>query len=408
MFHRTLLGVLTILSGAVLLATLPGCNCASSSKAPECYKADDCAGNEWPKTLCTEEEGYWACYNKRCEGICHATCQSAADCEGTAWPQYAACEQQDGYWTCDNALCEAHCNEAECADATDCGGKTWPAGAGCEEADGHWECESGSCSAVCPVVECADSGDCAGKAWPAGTACNEADGYWECTSGQCVAACNSACSTDADCAAGDDVWVPPCAGRWTCDSVCDPLCDYSTCGDGNCDASIGENAESCPVDCLDHCQWPSDCVYEKWTQICQGRHTCFMGQCQQTCDSKGCGNGTCDDALGETADSCFKDCLGGPCDTTLDCLGYRWYDKSCPAGGHWNCSQPAGACEAVCDNVTCGDGTCDVMAGEAATGCPSDCQQYDCDLSADCTGLPLPQGCSEWLCVQRNCRPVCT
>ena len=77
-----------------------------------------------------------------------------------------------------------------------------------------------------------------------------------------------------------------------------------------------------------------------WTQICKGRYTCFLGNCQQTCDS----NGTCNAALGETADSCLQDRLGG---------------------------------------------------------------DYDCEVSTDCDGLSLPSGCQSWRCVNRNCNPVC-
>ncbi len=466
MFYRTLLGVLTLLAGAVVLSTFAGCTC-SSPHPMECYEADDCAGRDWTKSLCSEDEGRWECEYNRCVGKCNPMCQIDSDCDDKTWPEFmVGCPQQGGYWTCHNSMCTAHCDGPQCTDASDCSDRTWPADAGCDEADGAWECSHGFCNAVCQG-ECSTATDCSGKAWPGGVPCEEADGYWDCTAGQCVAACNPECTRDSDCAAFDwnqpcvgnwdcnqgrcepvcdpvscgdgncavaagetrdscsadcktpcsddadcvnsgDVWEPPCAGRWECSGVCDPLCDYSTCGDGTCDASAGEDAVSCPADCLDHCQWPSDCVYEKWSKICQGRHTCFMGQCQQTCDSNGCGNGTCDDALGETSDSCFIDCLGGPCDTTVDCLGYRWYEKNCTGGGgHWACSHPANACEAVCDNSTCGDGNCDVLGGESATGCPADCQQYDCNVSADCSGLTLPQGCSDWLCVRRNCTPVC-
>ena len=66
------------------------------------------------------------------------------------------------------------------------------------------------------------------------------------------------------------------------------------------------------------------------------------------------------DFNGENEDSCFRDCLGGPCEELTDCFGHRWYEDF---GGHWQCN-PAdpplmlstGACEAVEDGVGCGDG----------------------------------------------------
>ncbi|MGB5286339.1 MAG: hypothetical protein WBN29_17660, partial [Polyangiales bacterium] len=248
------------------------------------------------------------------------------------------------------------------------------------------------CEEACDPVGCGDA------------ACDAAGGE---TEASCPADCVEPCTVPADCVDSLE-WEQPCFGRWTCElSACTPLCDYSTCGDGECIATNGEDASSCIPDCLSTCQWPTDCVHADWTQICQGRYTCFLGDCQQTCESNGCSNGTCDAALGETADSCFRDCLGGPCALATDCLGARWYENDCPSGGHWECRLPAGACEAVCEDVTCGDGTCDVLAGEAATGCPSDCGDYDCELSTDCDGLSLPGGCQSWLCVNRNCNPVC-
>ena len=81
-------------------------------------------------------------------------------------------------------------------------------------------------------------------------------------------------------------------------------------------------------------------------------------------------------------------------------------DNACPLGGHWDCLLPGGACEAVCEDVTCGDGTCDPLAGEGSS-CPADCGQWDCDLTEHCDPLPLPGGCSEWVCLNRMCTPLC-
>lgn len=354
-------------AGLVLALSVVACDCEDPV---QCSQPADCASQVWNSLQCTADEGHWECVAALCVEMCDPQCQSPADCAGRAWPVDAGCPESVGRWTCsNNQLCVAQCNAPECTRPSDCATKAWPPDAGCTQDRGHWECPAGQCTATCDQ--------------------------------------QTSCATAMDCVDAGDDWTPPCEGRWTCDTVCEPFCDYATCGNGTCERALGEDRASCPADCHDRCQWPTDCTWEKWTKLCQGRHTCFLGSCQQTCDSNGCGNGVCDGLLGETQDSCFKDCLGGYCSTTLECLGNRWYSNVCPQGGSWACRLPGHACEAVCDAGTCGNGVCDVLAGEAATGCPADCAGYDCDVSADCSALTLPQGCGSWWCVKRNCSPVC-
>ncbi len=421
---------------------------------------------------CAEADGHWECNASQCEALCdQPECSVAADCDGNTWPGDAGCDAADGHWECNADQCEAICDQPECAEAVECDGNTWPGDAGCAEADGHWECQAGACTAICDP-DCIDYTDCDGATWPpeGELDCLADEGHWECEAGECVAYCNEECTLVADCqfytweevcqghfdciqglceevcdpvgcsdgacdlASGETAescpddcvtpcqvpsdcvdagseWDQPCVGHWSCEQgACVPTCDYENCDDGGCDPLIGEDTTSCPQDCEGACQLPTDCTHLDWTKICQGRFTCsYLGECQETCDVMGtCPNGDCEAESGETADSCFADCLGGPCTEVTDCLGYFWYEDDCIGdGGHWECQQPAGACEPVCDEVTCGDGTCDPLAGESATGCPADCQEYDCDLTEHCDGLTLPDGCSAWVCLNRNCTPVC-
>ena len=451
---------------AVVAVLAVGCACDDDKG--QCSMASDCKGRAWQHPNCEEEEGHWECTLDMCAEVCNAECVTESGCEHLDWPDDADCDAADGHWICDDGDCVARCEPPECSAPADCDDQDWPDDANCDAADGQWACVDGACVAVCEP-ECVVYQDCADTTWPLveEVDCYEDQGHWECDAGTCVAVCNlecdlddecrdfswqedcvgnwdcvqglcepacdpdgcsdgtcdsdggetqascpedclAQCSTPSDCVDAGE-WYDACDGRWTCEAgTCTPLCDYSSCGDASCDSAIGEDAVSCVPDCLDTCQGPTDCTRGTWSQICQGRFTCLLGDCQQTCDSDGCGNGTCDAALGETADSCFSDCLGGPCEAVTDCLGVRWYDSNCPEGGHWECRQPAGACEAICEDDTCGDGICDVLAGEAATGCPADCQGYDCNLTEDCDPLPLPDGCDAWTCVRRNCTPVCS
>lgn len=230
------------------------------------------------------------------------------------------------------------------------------------------------------------------------------------TPANCPQDCDQPCEAVVDCLALE--WDAGCEGRWDCvEQACVEVCDYDSCGDEVCSAAEGENAQTCPTDCLEGCTLPTDCYLEQWGQICQGRWNCFEGACMEICPpgDLNCGNGVCWGLNGENEDSCFVDCLGGPCETLVDCFAHRWYEDF---GGHWRCN-PAmppgqlttGACEAVRDDVGCGDGTCDVLGGETPIACVADCNDYSCIKSDDCTALTLPDGCSSWICSSLVCVP---
>jgi len=277
------------------------------------------------------------------------------------------------------------------------------------------------CSGASPVLpSCNVAADCESRSWVQGD-CDRADGHWECTNGICTAVCDEGCETPADCTDGY-AWDVPCEGRWDCQAnACVEVCDYDSCGNGTCDTAQGENQDSCRGDCVDGCLLPTDCYSETWApQICQGRWNCFQGTCQKICDEINCGNDICWGLNGENEESCFQDCLGGPCETLIDCLGQRWYDPDRQAcQGHWECIPPSqmdqlatGVCEAVCDDEPgggCGDGTCDTANGETPTSCLVDCATgYSCTKSEDCNALALPSGCTgSWICASQLCVPQC-
>lgn len=330
-------------------------------------------------------------------------CSEDLDCDRFPWTE-PGCEEDEGHWECLGGQCVALCTVEECTVPSDC------AGGWTESCSGHFACSSGACEQVCETQTCGDD------------TCDVEGGE---TRASCPADCEAPCAIAANCIE-DHEWDVPCEGRWACQTeTCVPVCDYDSCGDGTCSPGEGENADSCPGDCVDGCRplVPSDCFSELWAPpaICQGRWSCLpTGVCDRVCDHINCGDGICWGLNGENEDSCFEDCLGGPCQELTDCLGQRWYDPDhVPCQGHWECVPPSqmnqlatGACEAVCDDDPgggCGDGTCDTLNGETPTSCLVDCGAgYSCTKSGDCDSLALPDGCAgAWICSSQLCVPQC-
>ncbi|HSA23412.1 MAG TPA: hypothetical protein P5076_18275 [Myxococcota bacterium] len=434
------------------------CDCDSSQN---CSQDEDCAGMLWTEDCV----GRWACVEGGCLPDCQDGCAQLADCEDLEWPASMDCTEASGHCECQAESCVPVCTpEPECDLAADCDGLTWPGDAGCAQADGHWECQQGACEGVCDAIECDEHADCIGEEWPLdnpGLDCTEATGHWECETHTCVAYCNQECTFLSQCMLRD--WPEVCPGHWSCElGRCRAICDPTGCGDAVCDPDLGETETSCPADCVEACASVSECLDRTWRLPCIGAWACLANTCTPLCDYTQCGDGLCDPAAGEDTGGCPDDCLTG-CVWPEDCLGETW-SQLCT--GHWNCF--AGACQAVCDSVRCGDGTCmpgqgedgancsgdcgygpcsqaedcaaypwpegcggrwscsgqgacqsacdagcgdaacEVLAGETPDGCPDDCAAYACLTSGDCDPLSLPAGCTgRFLCVERVCRPIC-
>lgn len=348
--------------GFALVLAASSMNCGGSGPVVQCAEDADCNGRAWEIDTCTEDEGHWECLNNGCSPRCGDDCQSNHECFTEEWTQ--ACS-------------------------------------------GHYDCAHGRCDQVCDSDNCGDG------------ICSAYQGE---SDASCPVDCNPACRSAEDCTSGYD-WAQPCEGRWDCQSEsCVEVCDYDACGDGTCDGEQGENDQSCFTDCVDGCRGPTECYSESWAPgaICQGRWSCFQTECQRVCDDANCGDGVCLGLNGENEESCFRDCLGGPCEARIDCMGQRWYEPDHVAcQGHWECVQPSepkqlstGACEAVCADgpgESCGDGSCDTLNGETPTSCVVDCGSgYACTKNEDCGALPLPSGCTgSWICASRICVPQC-
>ena len=155
----------------------------------------------------------------------------------------------------------------------------------------------------------------------------------------------------------------------------DPACSTCpappTCGDGTCDASIGENCATCAADCG-----------------CTGTDTCQNGTCAPPPPS--CGDGTCNN--GETCTTCAQDCGAcppscgdGTCNGSETCTTCAQDCGACPptcgdgtCNGSETCSSCPGDCGA-CPPV-CGDGSCDASAGEDCSTCAADCGVCQCQV----------------------------
>lgn len=70
---------------------------------------------------------------------------------------------------------------------------------------------------------------------------------------------------------------------------------------------VGDDCQPAP-----ECQAAGDCLEKDWLVDCLGHWACEQGACAEVCDFEACGDGTCDAAFGESAQSCPEDCAAVP------------------------------------------------------------------------------------------------
>ena len=154
---------------------------------------------------------------------------------------------------------------------------------------------------------------------------------------------------------GDNV----CSGdetRANCENDC-------RCGNDNCEAAVGENVESCPVDCRGGCG-DGYCAEPAEACSCEGLTDCEV--CEVDCCRTICGDRICSLAAGENIGNCEPDCGLGGCGDGL-CIG-----------------ETLGSCPSDCTGFTCGDSVCN--RPENCFNCPE-----------DCAGIPPQEGVSSCL-----------
>ena len=137
-----------------------------------------------------------------------------------------------------------------------------------------------------------------------------------------------------------------------------------SCGNGDCEDVLGESSQNCAVDCCGTCG-DGDCSGPECAETLE---TCTedCGFCGDEVCVQGEGPENCaDDCCGECGDG---KCLGEPCGETAE-----YCPDDCPVGcGNGACEAPETADDCPADCGWCGDGVCDVSL-EDAVECSQDC-----------------------------------
>ena len=231
-------------------------------------------------------------------------------------------------------------------------------------------CDDGN---ACTDGDTCTTGVCAGTA----VICDDSNG---CTEDSCdpKAGCmfdnltdGSACEDGSLCTAGDECQAGVCQSGenpWNCPADC------TICGDAVC--GTGEDLDNCPVDCDTACgnglceggETPQECAVDcGWC----GDDKCSFGETPEGCPgdcSAECGDGECEEELGETEESCLKDCFTNP-DTDGD--GVVEND---------NCPLTANPAQEDFDNDGQGD-ACDMDDDNDGENDASDCGPQDDEVS---------------------------
>ena len=223
-------------------------------------------------------------------------------------------------------------------------------GASC--GDGLCQGMAGETCASCPV----DCGPCLG-----GDCCAQHDAPG-CEDGA-VTAC--VCDSDPYC----------CAAAWDVECVgvaigCGAECGEAACGDGLCDADLGEGCEACPDDC--------PCVAVCGDGACSGSETC--GTCEADCGP--CVGECCVDNGSPGCET--PELQGCVCDLDAYCCEDTWDDF---------CAETASAECGACAEPACGDGECD--DDEGCEACPDDCGLCAEPVPASCCEARPAPGCDD-------------
>ncbi len=176
--------------------------------------------------------------------------------------------------------------------------------------------------------------------------------------------------------------------------------DDQDCGNGVCEAALGETSANCPADCTttvcnnnNLCEPAlgeneTNCAADCSTAAVCGNNTCELGEnetnCPADCSTASyCGDNTCD--ADEDATSCPADCGGGSsCDSPTSLIN----QVGCVAGEMCTVLDAAGTIGCgpegtAADYAECGGSIGDCLAGAfcGADGATGMCMPY-CDLTA--------------------------
>ncbi|HLD81071.1 MAG TPA: hypothetical protein VJA40_03640 [archaeon] len=295
---------------------------------------------------------------------------------------------------------EPSCGDGVCdANAENCG--TCAADCGCGAGEN-------CCSNACQEIGCANN-----------AACNDNN---PCTSDECQnpGACNSNCSwaslpnnTQCDgnnsaCCNGDCIDVGSdrdncgaCGNACNAGEACENGECVSQCGDGLCDANIGEGCGVCAADCA--CGANMECV-------------------NNACVNFFCGNNACNPERGEDCKNCAREC--GSCPLPGTCKAQDHGSTNAPSCGNdpfkrndccvqlctdtasdpLNCGSCGNSCGLLetCKNGRCLPYNCSNQTSPLTGGCPNGLTCCGNALSPGTPEVPFYTGCAA-LTTSKNC-----
>lgn len=338
---------------------------------------------------------------------CLSNCATATCGDGVLCTEAGCNTAGIGPEECDtsgeSATCDSDCTAAACGDSTvnasageacDTGGDSLTCDSDCSVAtcqDGYLntaaneQCDDGNatntdaCLATCVIATCGDSVICSG----AGCTSGPSAGVEVCDDGGESVTCDADCSA-ASCGDGQ---INATAGE-QCDSsgvetaTCDTNCTAAFCGDGDTNATAGEQCDDGDDDNSDTCTDDVTGGGSCQNATCGDGFVCTDG----ACDTAGVGPETCDDGNDSVNDTCPDGSTGsGTCIVATCGDGFLCTDGACNTAGFGpegcddgdgdnsdTCPDGAGgSCEvASCgDGHVCSDGACTTGPGGAPESC---------------------------------------
>jgi MYXO-CTERM domain-containing protein len=350
-----------------------------------------------------------------CDDVCDF-CPFIGDCLDLTNCGDGSCNLDVGE-SCETCVEDCACGEGEvCLDHACCQAQCEPG----------MECQSDGCEGTCPCPEEGDvcyDGECCTPSCE-GKECGD-DGCGGVCGACVVGACVDGLCLDAPgCVTSDQ---PGCGGcpceacvcamdSWCCNNSWDSLCvsecinecggcaDLSNCGDGSCDAAVGESCSSCPEDC--------GCPPGEACGVLNGATACVLDVCALEITGIGC----CD---GDTLRACHDGkSLVLECPTIDNVCGWYPGDASYEPGYYCGpedlvivTGDPSGEyplscvpCDPACaQGEKCVDGECVV--------CVPECDGKNCGADGcggQCGECPDGLVCFDGLCGAVGCEPLDT
>ena len=364
---------------------------------PGCEATEDpgCAGCACEACVC-EIDAFCceAAWDASCVTLCTEDCGQKCGTEPP--PPDSGC-QESGMPGCGGCACET----CVCSDDPYCCDTSWDSlcveecdacGGNCNGVGPGGEC-AGNCGGSGPSgcycdASCVDFGDCCSDACSSCGYCGGSTGYG--CAGNCGGSspdescyCDDLCVSYGDCCSdacsecGFCPCEPDCSGKECgddgCGGQCGPcpvgeacyaeICEVH-CGNGECEADLGETCASCADDC-GACELSSGCELLEQPS-CGG---CLCEACVCEADS------FCCDMAWDS--SCVKECLSecGGCGESAGCVAHE--GSGCDGCGceACVCEKNAYCCETAWD---------DACVVSCQVDCGSDCALQTCDVDLDC------------------------